>query len=596
MTKLIAPDNQRKAYLYGTTRETFFREESVCPICGKELKQSASMQSVTQENKTMEAYSTSFRNCDNGHFVSSFIPLPHQYRYMEDSHEIKLNFGAYGQGKTYGDIYEVIKHIFLVPNAVIYVIANTISQAKRAFLDDFLKIMPADFVFYFNNTNMEYIFTNGASLFIVASDNENKLRSANVTLYLLIEANGIKEEIKVQMDNRLRNPAATIYEKDKDDKIVYELDEETKALIPKAIGHMREALIETNPAPGWVYALFLSSDVIKFFGKDSWIQYNYQDHNPDVYASVAGEGSNPYLTKDWYTSRARGKDELWIRQNQKAHFVFEEHLVYPNALRRFVPRRAINYHDPNCYFLVGFDYGLLDPTGIIFAQFNFETHKLTVYDEIDIRNASVKEIISVYGPKLKMIPRGKLLMPPIMDGKSLPKRGGDKVSIGDLFEQEGYFFIPSNTGVEARNLKLNSLIDLDQIEIFDDLLVLKKELKNYKKPTDKNGKLLSKKPLDKNNHKINALEFIVMELPMNLLNGKIHQFIQPGQVHDGYKVETNGENQLARFKELSNEEQQVVILNPFRKDQTELRQALIQEARRQNDLENLSEIPDDFWD
>ena len=73
--------------------------------------------------------------------------------------------------------------------------------------------------------------------------------------------------------------------------------------------------------------------------------------------------------------------------------------------------------------------------------------------------------------------------------------------------------------LDARIFRLNTYIDQGYVKIFRDCRLLIKELSDYKYPPHTLGETRhSDKPIDKNNHSINPLEWIVMELPANPKN------------------------------------------------------------------------------
>ena len=79
--------------------------------------------------------------------------------------------------------------------------------------------------------------------------------------------------------------------------------------------------------------------------------------------------------------------------------------------------------------------------------------------------------------------------------------------------------MPGAVNVDARIFRLNTYMESGKLVIFNSCKRLKEELTEYKfiaKPGMMNG--WSNKPEDKNNHGINALEWITMELPSNPKN------------------------------------------------------------------------------
>ena len=114
------------------------------------------------------------------------------------------------------------------------------------------------------------------------------------------------------------------------------------------------------------------------------------------------------------------------------------------------------------------------------------------------------------------IPIGGWICPPIIDPKSGPKRDYDKKSLSDHFLDYGISFIPGFVNVDARIFRLNTYFESGKIRIFRRCKGLIEELDNYKFKADESlASGYTGKPVDKDNHGINALEWITMELPAN---------------------------------------------------------------------------------
>jgi len=112
------------------------------------------------------------------------------------------------------------------------------------------------------------------------------------------------------------------------------------------------------------------------------------------------------------------------------------------------------------------------------------------------------------------IPQGMMLTQPIMDPKN-NKRDYNKKDLATHFLEHGIAFKPGHVSVDARVLRVNTYIERDRLRIMDSCPGLIRELKGYKFPDKTLGKSTKAqdKPVDKDNHRINPLEWICMELP-----------------------------------------------------------------------------------
>ena len=141
---------------------------------------------------------------------------------------------------------------------------------------------------------------------------------------------------------------------------------------------------------------------------------------------------------------------------------------------------------------------------------------MVVYKEWYDNNRNIAELAAAVKAGSADVPDGGWIRPHIIDPKSGIKRDYNKKSLLDHFLEYGISYTPGQVSVDARVFKLNTMFEQDRIEIMDCCQNLIAELKDYKFPSDDSAESGRKdKPEDKNNHLINPLEWIAMELPTN---------------------------------------------------------------------------------
>lgn len=265
--------------------------------------------------------------------------------------------------------------------------------------------------------------------------------------------------------------------------------------------------------------------------------------DPNKFTLVMATDANPYLPEGFIEEQTRGKSPAYVQQFFYGSFNFSEGLVYPNVGARIVkphplPREFNEQGRRVLWYLIGLDYGISDPLAIIYAAFSTETKKIYFFDEIYERDLDIKTAVSRHREKMKLhkITNDKLMMLPLFDGRSYNKREANLQTIGSLFNSEGLFFTPSFTYNDARIAKFNGIINEAEIEIFSNLDFYIEEVTNYKFKTNQDG-TTSDKPIDKNNHAINAGEFIIMALPLNISNFNMSAYVPTGtiHIHDAYE-------------------------------------------------------------
>ena len=476
---------------------------SHCPRCGSPLKPATSISGSP---------STDWLECTNSvcnTFVDTYNPMPHQAAVHEDSHRILGNFGAYGTGKTKTSEKEIEKHIFLTPNANILLGANITSQYEQTLLRDFEKSFPEAFMESRSQQKGYIDFINGARLMLRPFDDPDKLRSNNYSLVVMLEASEINPDAFHQLKTRLRNTAATYKDKD---------------------GHVwdwRKLICESNPDSGWIRTdVLLASDKITQHGTFAKEDYSRQmdadhiDHN--ISTHVASTDVNTFLPDDYIEVNSKNKPDWWIRRYLFGSFLFAEGLVYPHAVNCIVPtprdpsgNPLTPRHFPKWKILIAHDYGLMDEATFVYAAVDVDRNKLVVYKVDHTNNAPLSKLASIFREGSKDIAFGQMYTTPIIDPKN-NKRDYNKKDLISHYQDYGITFKPGYINVDARVIRLNDYIESGHLEIWDCCDFLIKELKEYKfKPRTLDDNTRDNKPIDKNNHAINALEWIGMELPAN---------------------------------------------------------------------------------
>lgn len=499
-------DNILERELLNEVYQQTFQEEfdySKCPRCGSPLKPTTSISGSP---------STDWLECSNSvcnTFVDMYHPMPHQASVHQDSHRILGNFGAYGTGKTKTSEKEIEKHIFLTPNANILLGANITSQYEQTLLRDFEKSFPEAFMESRSQQKGYIDFINGARLMLRPFDDPDKLRSNNYSLVVMLEASEINPDAFHQLKTRLRNTAAT------------RTDDE---------GHVwdwRKLICESNPDSGWIRTdVLLASDEITqhgTFAKEDYSKQMDQDHiDKNISTHVASTDVNTFLPDDYIEVNSKNKPDWWIRRYLFGSFLFAEGLVYPHAINCVVPtprdpsgNPLTPRHFPKWKILVAHDYGLMDEATFVYAAVDIDRNKLVVYKVDHTNNAPLKDLAGLFREGTKDISFGQMYTTPIIDPKN-NKRDYNKKDLISHYQDYGITFKPGYINVDARVIRLNDYIESGHLEIWDCCDFLIKELKEYKfKPRTLDDNTRDNKPIDKNNHAINALEWIGMELPAN---------------------------------------------------------------------------------
>jgi hypothetical protein len=505
-----------------------------CPRCAKPLVPTIAING---------AESLTWLECPNcGTLINTFKPTYYQAVYLRRKERYKMSAGGYGTGKSRVNIEDVIKHLLLIPKSRVCVAARTYPALESTFVKEFYAMFPEKLIRRKNDQKHELTLTNGSELIFRSFDDPTKLKSMNLTMAVIVEASDVVFDGFTMMQSRIRNTAAMIPEYGANGDPVLVWDVNRRAYRPKYRIDVRHISMETNPDSGWVKSKFLlDAATVEFYGDAFNEGYKFnKTPDPNKYVQVVSTSANQYLPETYEEEQARGKDAAYIAQFLKGSFNFSTGLVLPNVgLRIVTPHKLPREFDDDgrrvLWYGIGVDYGVNDPTHIVYTAFSTETKKLYVFHEYRVNDTDIKNIAKGYRRETKLlgINMNGLFMLPRFDGRSYNKRESDLVTIGKSFEDEGLYFDPAFERMDIRIIKLNALINHGQIELYSTCEYLVDELLNWKFVRDKQGNL-TKTPEDKNDHGIQALAFVVVVLPHNLQEFNLNAYLPTGQriVHD----------------------------------------------------------------
>lgn len=520
-------------------------ELSRCPRCGAEWQDTIALSGAPSEF---------WKECSNpkcNSYFNTYMPQAHQYAFHTDQHKFKANFGGYGSGKTLTSREELYKHIFLTPNGSCLIGANVTSQYEQTIKRELEADIPKAFVKKVSNLKSYIDFFNGYRIMFRPLDDPDKLRSYNIDMFLILEASEVKHESFTQLKTRLRNMSATIQAKDKQGNLMYRYAQ-NGAKIPIVAHEWLEGIIESNPDAGWIRTDVLqhSSEIHKHGLIVDEYEVLPDVADPMISTHVTSTSANEFLPKNFIEQNTKNKPLWWVNRYIYGSFLYAEGLVYPNAHKVFVEPFEI---PKNWKRIVAFDYGLSDPSAFIFGAIDQKENRLVIYKEVRALDKNVEQLALIFKEACADIPTGGMYCTPIIDPKSAPKRDYNKKTLADYFLDFDVVFQPGQVNVDARVFRLNTYIESGKLQIFNTCTALKKELSEYKFKKDETTESgFTGKPEDKNNHSINALEWITMELPAdpsNLMYGVYNKYGQ-----DISNINRMEDNEQVSFWALANEE------------------------------------------
>lgn len=243
-----------------------------------------------------------------------------------------------GSAKSRAGVMEIIDHALSVRNGRTVIMAQTLKQLSKAIMPIFDEYLPRKFVTKWTDTkaDIEIDLTNGHEIIGMASDDEEKLRSMDITAFLLEEASGIKPEIFQECIRRSRNVAGMINGK------------------PHYLG-----IIISNPAQGFIRELLFTASKIHGSKSIEKTVETYKDRvknpNPDLEAFLSSSRDNTYLPKGFIDKVINSLTPQQVRLYVDCIIEYAEGAVYPDFLQHLCDRFEIpkdwKYylaHDPGC--------------------------------------------------------------------------------------------------------------------------------------------------------------------------------------------------------------------------------------------------------
>lgn len=507
------------------------RKFTTCPRCRSPLVPAVSFAG------TPSTFWLECAKCNT--FVNTYMPLPHQEAIHVDNHKLIGNFGGYGTGKSLTDYQDLLKHSLITPNADAMVAANISYQYEQTVKKELEKDIPAVFVDVYSVKNQKMVLLNGAVIQYRPLDDPNKLRSNNLSYFLIIEGSETGAESFHQLKTRLRNNAATLQAVDENGEPLWSIDSNGRQ-IPIIAHDWRKGIVESNPDAGWIKTdMLLVSDKIYQYGRaNDHYDQDAEAVDDSIVSHIATTHVNPFLPQDYINMISKNKPEWWINRFVNSSFLYAEGLVYPSVRKCIIPAFDIEQVGSSWKRICAFDYGLSDNAVFLFGAVDEMAGLLYIYKEIVMNNNNVEELAAAFKKGAEGIPIGGWITQPIMDPKS-NKRDYEKKDLASHFLDYGIAFKPGHVSLDARIIRLNTYIETNRIRILDSCPNLIAEITDYKfEERTLDSKRRDVKPQDKNNHAINPLEWICMELPSNPSNLTLGVYNRLGQ-EVGTTVEKN---------------------------------------------------------
>lgn len=426
----------------------------------------------------------------------------HQVRTgTQDDTDIIAVFGGYGSGKSKATLEEFLLRALENPRGSGLFAAQTLGQLKKTTLKTFFEeVCPPPLVENYNKSDGIIKLVNGFTIFIVATDEEQKIRSLNLGLAHVEEISGIKKSIYTQIQSRMRDPFTR-----------------NKAII-----------VCSNPANTWIKDVFVDNTKRADEGHPQ-----HEKYNRFIRTFIWETKLNKYLPKNFIEMNTVGKPEWYRKKYFEGSFEYNSGMVYPEIAETFidpypvVPEKTDRFGIPKEWErLVSLDYGLRNPTAVPFGAINPDTGELIIYNEYYIREKTLPYHAAQLKPLIGEIPTG-LVRFMVID-PACKNRMNDVIngkSVLDHFREYGLYFSLGNNNIEYGLSKVNTYIEARKLKIYKSCINLIGELLGYVYPEtdiDNADENLDENPVKENDHLCDALRYMMARLPDDpeLLKGR----------------------------------------------------------------------------
>jgi phage terminase large subunit len=376
----------------------------------------------------------------------------------------------------------MIKLTLATPGGTSLIGANTLPQLEQTAKKDFISMLHPSFIEDYSVQKNYIDLINGHRILFRPLDDPGKARSLNLCYVWVEEASEVNFDYIVQLQTRLRNHATTKH----------------------------QMILSSNPDLGHVRTEFLLK-ADKIYGSERPYFVPHEDKNPNISVHIASTKLNKYLPVDYFASVARGKEPWWVERYLNASFDYAEGAVYQTFGDHIVKPFKIPQHWDR---IGGADFGIRDATVLLMGAIDPDTGIVYIYDEYFKSGRAIPQNAEAMKEMVQQVPYGKLRA---LVGDPAGKRRGnnDLRSIFDHYAEYGLWFKDGNNRIDAGIAKVQAYLSLGRLKIFSSCANTIREGLNYKyKPLELDSKKnMDEKPIDKDNHAMDSLRYLINELP-----------------------------------------------------------------------------------
>jgi PBSX family phage terminase large subunit len=411
-----------------------------------------------------------------------YTPEAQQIAFHKSSAKFRAFFGGVGCGKTIASCVEALKTMLKYPGSQGLVGRYTDRELRATTWKEFIDHIPPELIRDENKAQLKVTLVNNSQAIGMHLQNEERLRSLNLDWALIDEATEVSETIYNQLLARLRGPR----------------------------GPRRIWLVGNPEGRCWIYHKFVDPWVR---GEEKRDHAYFQGRTTDV----------SFLPPDYIENLYAAYDEDWANRFIHGSWDVFEGQVYP-MFERSMHVLPADFRIPKEWpRFLGVDHGWSDPTAAVWIAADFEGNyyiydcyyrKMTTIEDntrnILDRSGDVKFVHQVLAPFSDKVEPGK----------------GKKFS--DIYREAGLNLQEQRSRVMAGIARVRELLQpregrkhpvdrnapgAPKLFVLSHCKPVITEFQVYRFPTLKDEKSSPEKPLDKDNHAMDAIRGVIMFNP-----------------------------------------------------------------------------------
>lgn len=391
-----------------------------------------------------------------------------------DTHRfIRLNAGR-RSGKSFFSALKIIFFAARNADSVIYYVSPSYKQSKAIMWEMIKKHSPKGFIKSANETTQSIIFANNARLEVKGADAEpDALRGIRIDFLVCDEVASFRNWDTVW--NQV----------------------------------LRPTLVDSKGK-----GMFLSTPK----GHNFWFDF-YMKEDPEFASYTFSSYENDYLDPTEIEKTKAEMSEDDFRQEFMADFVTVEGQVYKewNLNTNFVPVA----YDPKLELHVSFDFGVNDPTAIIWIQRN--GGEFRIIDHYEVSNANVDHFVQVIRSK-------PYRWPSLFTGDSAGKARSIVTNTSPIEEYAKHdIFIRTTDGLQIPEQIRITHKYIKSLYVDSKLTRMRDVLLNYHYPKKKENTLNQSNEIpvhDEFSHTARALEYYFANIDTATFSNKTHRFYE----------------------------------------------------------------------